>query len=101
MKVNDLAGAGTGTQMALETGRTANSARSTGPPPALSGPSGDVHLAELVRSLRALAAESPERDAHIESIARAYAQGAYQVDPEATAEGVVIDALRNDALSNR
>jgi hypothetical protein len=40
----------------------------------------DLHLSELVRSLRSLAADSPERQARIESIARAYANGSYQVD---------------------
>jgi len=95
MRVNDPAGAlATGTQRALESGRTANSASYAGPAPESAGPGSDAHLVELVRTLRALAAESPERNARIESIARAYAQGRYQVDPEATAEGVVLDALR-------
>ena len=35
----------------------------------------DVHLSELVRSLRSLAGDSPERQERIEQIARAYAQG--------------------------
>ena len=35
----------------------------------------DLHLSELVRNLRALAVESPERQERIESIARAYARG--------------------------
>jgi len=100
MKVNDpnLAGASaaaTGAQRALEPGRTAKGAGSTGAAPGLSGPGDDVHLSELVRSLRALAAESPEREAHIQNIARSYAQGNYRVDPEATAEGVIRDALAN------
>jgi len=102
MRVNDLAGASvTGTQRALESGRTANSASYAGPAPVVSASRGDAHLAELVRVLRALAAESPERNAHIESIARAYAQGNYQVNPETTAECIVLDALGNDARSNR
>ena len=53
----------------------------------------DVHLSELVRSLRALASESPERQAQIERLARAYADGSYRVDPEAAAMGVIEDAL--------
>ena len=57
-------------------------------------PSGDdVHLSELVRSLRSLAADSPERQERLEQIARACADGTYQVDAEATA-GKMIDAVR-------
>lgn len=52
----------------------------------------DVHLSELVRSLRALAAESPERQARLEGIARAYAQGRYHVDADATAAGIIGEA---------
>ncbi len=54
----------------------------------------DVHLSELVRSLRSLAADSPERQAHLEQIARAYADGAYKVDAEATASKIIDDALQ-------
>lgn len=54
----------------------------------------DVHLSELVRSLRALASESPERAARLEQIARAYAQGTYNVDAPATAHGIIEDALQ-------
>lgn len=53
----------------------------------------DMHLSELIRSLRALAAESPERQARIESIARTHAQGQYRVDAEATAAHIIGDAL--------
>jgi flagellar biosynthesis anti-sigma factor FlgM len=62
---------------------------------AASGSAGadDVHLSELVRSLRALATESPERQAHLEAIARAYAAGTYQVDAEATAARIIDDAI--------
>jgi len=60
-----------------------------------SGPgSDDVHLSELVRSLRSLAADSPERQARIEQIARAYANGTYQVDSEATASKIIDDSLQ-------
>ena len=45
--------------------------------PALADPyGGDFHLAELVRTLRSLAAESPERQAKMEGLMRAYASGA-------------------------
>jgi flagellar biosynthesis anti-sigma factor FlgM len=53
----------------------------------------DVHLSELVRSLKALAAESPERQARLEQLTRAYASGTYQTDPHATASKIVDDAL--------
>jgi flagellar biosynthesis anti-sigma factor FlgM len=54
----------------------------------------DVHLSELVRSLRSLAPESPERQERLEQIARAYANGTYEVDAEATAGKIVDDARR-------
>jgi len=57
--------------------------------------SDDVHLSELVRSLRSLAADSPERQARIEQIARAYANGTYHVDAEATASKIIDDALQH------
>jgi flagellar biosynthesis anti-sigma factor FlgM len=54
----------------------------------------DVHLSELVRSLRSLVADSPERQQRIEQIARAYAQGAYEMDAEATAGKLIDDGLK-------
>jgi len=59
-----------------------------------SGSGDDVHLSELVRSLRSLVADSPERQQRIEQIARAYAQGAYQMDAEATAGKLIDDGLK-------
>ncbi|SRR5258706_10712362 len=53
----------------------------------------DVHLSELVRSLRSLAADSPERQARIEELARSVANGTYKVDAEATASGIIDDAF--------
>ena len=58
----------------------------------------DVHLSELVRSLRSLAADSPERQARMEEIARAYADGSYQVDTNATASKIVDASLHRDSL---
>lgn len=52
----------------------------------------DVHLSELVRSLRSLAADSPERQARLEQLARSYANGTYQVDSQATASKMIDDA---------
>jgi anti-sigma28 factor (negative regulator of flagellin synthesis) len=54
----------------------------------------DVHLSELVRSLRWLAADSPERQAHIDRIARSLANGSYSVDANATAGKIIDDTLR-------
>ena len=56
--------------------------------------SDDVHLSELVRSLRSLVPDSPERQERLEQIARAYASGAYKVDAEATASKIIDDALQ-------
>jgi anti-sigma28 factor (negative regulator of flagellin synthesis) len=39
-------------------------------------------------------ADSPERQQRIEQIARAYAQGAYEMDAEATAGKMVDDGLK-------
>ena len=54
---------------------------------------GDSHLSELLRSLRSLAADSPERQAEIEGLMRAYATGGLQVDAEATALAIIDDAV--------
>jgi anti-sigma28 factor (negative regulator of flagellin synthesis) len=51
-------------------------------------------MSKLVRSLRSLAADSPERQERIEKIARAYAQGAYEMDAESTAGKLVEDAIK-------
>jgi anti-sigma28 factor (negative regulator of flagellin synthesis) len=53
----------------------------------------DRDLAELVRSLCALAADSPERQAKIKGLMRAYATGTLQVDAEATASAMIDDAF--------
>jgi len=54
-----------------------------------------VHLSELVRSLRSMAADSPERQTQIEQLARSYASGAYKVDAKATASKIVDDAIKS------
>ena len=56
--------------------------------------SDDIQLSELVRNLRSLAADSPERQAHIEKIARSFADGSYKVDAEATASKIIDDATQ-------
>jgi anti-sigma28 factor (negative regulator of flagellin synthesis) len=55
---------------------------------------GDFHLAELVRTLRSLVADSPERQAKMEGLMRAYASGELRVDAEATASAIIDDAVR-------
>jgi anti-sigma28 factor (negative regulator of flagellin synthesis) len=55
----------------------------------------DRDLAELVRSLCALAADSPERQAKIQNLMRAYATGTLKVDAEATASAIVDDAFNS------
>jgi hypothetical protein len=58
------------------------------------GASGDdIHLSELVKSLRSLAADSPQRQEHLEKIARTYATGNYQVNASATAAKIIDDAI--------
>jgi flagellar biosynthesis anti-sigma factor FlgM len=54
----------------------------------------DAHLSELVRSLRSLVPDSPERQERIEQIARAYANGTYKMDAEATASKIIDDSLQ-------
>lgn len=95
MKVNDpnlasLASAtqAQATQQTGPKGRPA-AAETQGAP----GSSDDVHLSELVRSLRSLAADSPDRQARLEQIARAYANGTYRVDAKATASKIIDDAF--------
>jgi anti-sigma28 factor (negative regulator of flagellin synthesis) len=53
----------------------------------------DQDLAQLVRNLCALAADSPERQAKIQNLMRAYATGTLQVDAEATASAMIDDAF--------
>ncbi|HEV1285038.1 MAG TPA: flagellar biosynthesis anti-sigma factor FlgM [Bryobacteraceae bacterium] len=98
MKVNDsistsLTPAGTsGTQ---ETARMGQSSSAGTTQTTANSSNDDVHLSELVKSLRSLAAESPERQAKLESLARSYANGSYAVDAGATASKVIDDAFEN------
>lgn len=99
MKVNDpnlSPLASTGTSRTQETGRTGQNSRAPEPAAATDASAGDdIHLSELVRSLRSLAADSPERQARMEQIARSYARGGYQADPQATASKIIDDALHH------
>ena len=101
MKVNDpnpasLASAGVARN--VETERTGGAGRAANPPQGkVAAPGDDVHLSELVRTLRSLAADSPDRQAQLEQIARAHATGSYKVDAEATASKIIEDALANSS----
>jgi anti-sigma28 factor (negative regulator of flagellin synthesis) len=79
------------TQVAKAAAAGAGASRSSEPTGASNGD--DVHLSELVRSLRTLAADSPERQAYVDKIAQVYAKGAYRVDTAATAGKIIDDAL--------
>jgi flagellar biosynthesis anti-sigma factor FlgM len=98
MKVNDsiqtsLTPAGTpGTQ---ETARTGQSSGAGSTQTTSTTSNDDVHLSELVKSLRSLAADSPERQAKLESLARSYANGSYAVDAGATASKIIDDSFEN------
>ena len=97
MKVNDSISTSltpTGTSGTQETARTGQGS-SAGSTPAVNPSNDDVHLSELVKSLRSLAADSPERQAKLESLARSYANGSYTVNTEATASKVIDDAFEN------
>jgi flagellar biosynthesis anti-sigma factor FlgM len=76
-----------------QTGQAGQASRSSNPATTnAAASSDDIHLSELVRSLRSLAADSPERQARMEQIARSYASGTYQVDAQATASKIIDDA---------
>jgi flagellar biosynthesis anti-sigma factor FlgM len=98
MKIHDpnfAALASTGASKAQEATSLGTGTRAQNTPGQPPGAGDDVHLSELVRSLRSLAATSPERQARIEQIARAHAAGNYQVDAQATASKIVDDALKH------
>jgi flagellar biosynthesis anti-sigma factor FlgM len=99
MKVNNpnlSSLASTTTSRTHETSRGGHTARpADAPATGNAPPTDDIHLSELVRSLRSLAADSPERQARIEQIARAYADGTYRMDPQATAAKIIDDAFQH------
>jgi anti-sigma28 factor (negative regulator of flagellin synthesis) len=97
MKVNDSNLNPTGATSASQTQGTARlrNQGSAGSVTQSGGSSGDdIHLSELVRSLRSLAPDSPQRQEHLESIARTYATGNYQVNASATASKIIDDATK-------
>ena len=96
MKVNDpnLSPAGSaGASRTQETARTGTAGRSGNVSTNGASVGDDVHLSELVRSLRSLASDSPERQAKLEELARTYATGNYKVDAAATASKIIDDAI--------
>jgi flagellar biosynthesis anti-sigma factor FlgM len=102
MKVNDsiqTSLTSTGTSGTQETARTGQSsgAGSTQTTATTSNTTSndDVHLSELVKNLRSLAADSPDRQAKLESLARTYASGSYTVDAGATASKIIDDSVEN------
>ena len=97
MKVNDpnLSSLGSaGAARASEAARPSPANRTADSGAAKASPNDDVHLSELVRSLRSLAADSPERQAKIEALTRAYAGGNYKVDAPATASAIIEDSIK-------
>jgi flagellar biosynthesis anti-sigma factor FlgM len=100
MKVNttNLANLGTtgalGPQQTGQTGQVAASSNASETNAASATSGDDIHLSELVRSLRSMATDSPERQARIEQIARSYAGGTYRVDAQATASKMIDDAFQ-------
>ena len=90
MKVNDRNLSSGGSATASRMQKTVRTSTADGSGATVSD---DVHLAELVRSLRSLAADSPERQARIEELARSVANGTHQVNAEATASGIIDEAL--------
>jgi flagellar biosynthesis anti-sigma factor FlgM len=98
MKVNDsiqTSLASTGTSGTQEIARTGPGSSAGATQTTANSSNDDVHLSELVKSLRSLAADSPERQAKLESLARSYATGTYTVDAGATASKIIDDAFEN------
>lgn len=96
MKVNDpnLSLASTATTGLQGAARTNASSSGGVNNTSSAGSSDGVHLSELVRSLRALAADSPEQQARVDQLARSVANGSYSVDAQGTASKIVSDALQ-------
>jgi flagellar biosynthesis anti-sigma factor FlgM len=97
MKVNDstlTSLSSTGTSGTQETARTGQNSSAGSTHSAATSSNDDVHLSELVKNLRSLAADSPERQAKLESLARSYANGSYQVDAGASASKIIDDAIK-------
>lgn len=97
MKVNDSISTSltsTGTSGTKETARTGQSSAPGSTQTTGTSSTDDVHLSELVKNLRSMAADSPERQAKLESLARSYANGSHQVDAGATASKMIDDSMK-------
>jgi flagellar biosynthesis anti-sigma factor FlgM len=78
------------TQRSSQVGGHAN-----GPAAGSSSSSADaVNLSGLAHSVRAQAVDSPERQAKVEHLTKAYASGSYTVDSHATAGAIIEDGLK-------
>lgn len=98
MKVNDsilTSLTSTATSGTQETARTGQGTGAGSTQTTSTTSNDDVHLSELVKNLRSLAADSPERQAKLESLARAYANGSYTVDTGATASKIIDDSVES------
>lgn len=62
-----------------------------------SNASDEVNLSSLASALQGALSESPERNAYIERLAGEYASGSYKADAQATAKGIIGDALLDSA----
>jgi flagellar biosynthesis anti-sigma factor FlgM len=101
MKVNDSISTSltstetSGTKETARTGQSSAPGSTTGSTQtAGTSSTDDVHLSELVKSLRSMAADSPERQAKLESLARSYANGSHEVDAGATASKIIDDSFK-------
>lgn len=98
MKINDpnLVGTGvssTGVSKSGQMGRTALAERPDEGQSAENADGDGVQLSNLVQSLGSLAAESPQRQAKVEALATAHANGSYSVDYDKIAAGMIHDAV--------
>jgi flagellar biosynthesis anti-sigma factor FlgM len=101
MKINDpnLLGSGVSSTGVSKSGQTGRSTPASGKTDAGQGtPNTDgdgVQLSGLAQSLQGVDGESPERQAKVDALAKAYADGSYTVDAEKTAAGMIDDALNH------
>lgn len=95
MNVNERSFSSGGAATASRMQRTVRTSTSGNASPSGAPINDDAHLPELVRSLRSLVSDSPERQARLEELARLYAAGNYTVDAAATAAKIIDDALGN------
>jgi anti-sigma28 factor (negative regulator of flagellin synthesis) len=85
-------GGSTGVSKPAQSGRPAPAGAAVAP---VGDSSDGVALSGLAQTLRSLDVDSPERQAQVESLAQTYAQGKYEVKPEAVAGEIIHDALKD------